>query len=548
MSSKRTFVIIGGGLAGASAAATLREDGFDGRVVARRQRAGASRTTGRRSRRSTSAARSTRRTKLPVHEPTFYRDQEIELRLGDDRRVARRRARARSCSRAASASRSTPRCSRRAPSRAPCRSRAPSSTRVHYLRTHPDSDALAARIAGATHVMVIGAGWIGCEVAASARQLGADGHARRPDPPAAREGARRQLGGVLPRRAPRPRRRPALENARPRGSRAPAPSSASRRPTARTVECDAVVVGIGVDAAHRARARGRDRRRQRRARRRAPADGSSGRLRRGRHRERPEPALRRASHARRALGERPRPGAGRGAGHARLERPLAAGAVLLLRPVRRRHGVRGRPRQRRAHHRARRLASREFIAFWLSRRSPRRRHERQRVGRVGADPDADLERTRSSTTAARRSGRVDRGARRERLSGAPPGAFARPHARVEASVSERAQLLYFTSPRSGPARRVESLLDQVLQERRNHDAFERAVVDVDDDEATAAALRGRRGADDPRRRGRRGEVPDRRPPERGRAARGAVAMAAVDGSGLRLRSRRSQMRADGGGA
>jgi len=53
-------------------------------------------------------------------------------------------------------------------------------------------------------------------------------------------------------------------------------------------------------------------------------------------------------------------------------------------------------------------------------------------------------------------------------------------------VSERAQLLYFTSPRSGPARRVESLLDQVLQERRNHDAFDRAIVDVDEDEAIAA--------------------------------------------------------------
>jgi thioredoxin-like negative regulator of GroEL len=47
-------------------------------------------------------------------------------------------------------------------------------------------------------------------------------------------------------------------------------------------------------------------------------------------------------------------------------------------------------------------------------------------------------------------------------------------------VSDRALLMYFTSRRSGPARRVESLLDQVLQERKNHEAFERTVVDVDD--------------------------------------------------------------------
>jgi thioredoxin-like negative regulator of GroEL len=45
--------------------------------------------------------------------------------------------------------------------------------------------------------------------------------------------------------------------------------------------------------------------------------------------------------------------------------------------------------------------------------------------------------------------------------------------------------MYFTSRRSGPARRVESLLDQVLQERRNHDAFERTVVDVDTNVAMA---------------------------------------------------------------
>jgi thioredoxin-like negative regulator of GroEL len=45
--------------------------------------------------------------------------------------------------------------------------------------------------------------------------------------------------------------------------------------------------------------------------------------------------------------------------------------------------------------------------------------------------------------------------------------------------------MYFTSARSGPARRVESLLDQVLQERRNHEAFDRSVVDIDEDRSAA---------------------------------------------------------------
>jgi 3-phenylpropionate/trans-cinnamate dioxygenase ferredoxin reductase component len=45
---------------------------------------------------------------------------------------------------------------------------------AHYLRTVEDSRRLGEAIRGATRVAVIGGGWIGSEVAASARQLGAD--------------------------------------------------------------------------------------------------------------------------------------------------------------------------------------------------------------------------------------------------------------------------------------------------------------------------------------------------------------------------------------
>ncbi len=41
------------------------------------------------------------------------------------------------------------------------------------------------------------------------------------------------------------------------------------------------------------------------------------------------------------------------------------------------------------------------------------------------------------------------------------------------------RLLYFSSPRSGPARRVEAFVDQILQERRNHSTFARHTIDVD---------------------------------------------------------------------
>jgi 3-phenylpropionate/trans-cinnamate dioxygenase ferredoxin reductase component len=45
---------------------------------------------------------------------------------------------------------------------------------VHYLRTIDDSERLRDAVRTATRVIVVGAGWIGSEVAASARQMGAE--------------------------------------------------------------------------------------------------------------------------------------------------------------------------------------------------------------------------------------------------------------------------------------------------------------------------------------------------------------------------------------
>ena len=57
MTSDQTFVIVGASLAGAKAAETLREEGFDGRLVLSAPSTSA-RTNARRCRRSTCAARS----------------------------------------------------------------------------------------------------------------------------------------------------------------------------------------------------------------------------------------------------------------------------------------------------------------------------------------------------------------------------------------------------------------------------------------------------------------------------------------------------------
>jgi 3-phenylpropionate/trans-cinnamate dioxygenase ferredoxin reductase subunit len=45
---------------------------------------------------------------------------------------------------------------------------------LHYLRTVADADALRVRLQKGGHLVVVGAGWIGSEVAASARQLGVE--------------------------------------------------------------------------------------------------------------------------------------------------------------------------------------------------------------------------------------------------------------------------------------------------------------------------------------------------------------------------------------
>jgi thioredoxin-like negative regulator of GroEL len=52
--------------------------------------------------------------------------------------------------------------------------------------------------------------------------------------------------------------------------------------------------------------------------------------------------------------------------------------------------------------------------------------------------------------------------------------------RMRPTEDQRPTLVYFASRRSGPCRRVQAFLDQVLQSRRNHETFRRREVDVDE--------------------------------------------------------------------
>jgi thioredoxin 1 len=50
----------------------------------------------------------------------------------------------------------------------------------------------------------------------------------------------------------------------------------------------------------------------------------------------------------------------------------------------------------------------------------------------------------------------------------------------EARTDVRPILIFFGSPTSGPSRRMEAFVDQVLQARRNHQTFRRRKVDIDE--------------------------------------------------------------------
>ena len=167
----QTFVIVGASLAGAKAAETLRAEGFDGRVVligAENDRPYERPPLSKGYLRGEIA-----REKVYVHDESFYAANEIELwldrtavnldlsigvvALDDGRRVRYDRLLL-------------------ATGAEPRRLSVPGEALdgVLYLRNVADSDALRERLDHGGSVVVIGAGWIGAEVAASARQRGLD--------------------------------------------------------------------------------------------------------------------------------------------------------------------------------------------------------------------------------------------------------------------------------------------------------------------------------------------------------------------------------------
>jgi len=171
MATDQTFVIVGASLAGAKAAETLRAEGFDGRVVLIGEEAELPYERPLLSKEYLRGEKPA--AKLYVHDEGFYAEHDIELLTGT--RVASVDPAAHEVA-FADGSRMPYSRLLLSTGAAPRRLPLPGADLpgVRYLREMGDSDALRTAITAASRVVVIGAGWIGCEVAASARQLGAE--------------------------------------------------------------------------------------------------------------------------------------------------------------------------------------------------------------------------------------------------------------------------------------------------------------------------------------------------------------------------------------
>jgi 3-phenylpropionate/trans-cinnamate dioxygenase ferredoxin reductase subunit len=166
--SEETSVIIGAALAGAKAAETLREEGYGGRVVLVGDEPELPYERPPLSKQYLTAE--AERDSAHVHPREYYAERAIELLHATasavdpvQHRVALADGRVLNYDRLLIATGAVPR-----------RPPIAGIERARTLRTLADADALRAAFAGGGTVAVIGAGWIGSEVAAAARSHGAE--------------------------------------------------------------------------------------------------------------------------------------------------------------------------------------------------------------------------------------------------------------------------------------------------------------------------------------------------------------------------------------
>jgi len=194
MPTEPTYLIVGASLAGAKAAETLRSEGFGGPVILL----------------GTETERPYERPPLSkgyllgkedksviyVHEEGWYAEHGVDLRLGVTVTAVDRAGRTVTTADGESIGYDQ---LLLATGASPRRLNIPGAGRegVLYLRTVGDSELLAAAFQGGGRVVTVGAGWIGLEATAAAREAGCEVTVVEPEPTALYRAIGRELGDVF---------------------------------------------------------------------------------------------------------------------------------------------------------------------------------------------------------------------------------------------------------------------------------------------------------------------------------------------------------------
>ena len=194
MPTEPTYLIVGASLTGAKAAETLRSEGFGGPVILL----------------GTETERPYERPPLSkgyllgkedksviyVHEEGWYAEHGVDLRLGVTVTAVDRAGRTVTTADGESIGYDQ---LLLATGASPRRLNIPGAGRegVLYLRTVGDSERLAAAFGGGGRVVTVGAGWIGLEATAAAREAGCEVTVVEPEPTALYRAIGRELGDVF---------------------------------------------------------------------------------------------------------------------------------------------------------------------------------------------------------------------------------------------------------------------------------------------------------------------------------------------------------------